>query len=463
MSKIIVVDDEATITTHLEERLTNMGYEVMASASSGKEAVKLARSLKPDLVLMDIVMPGEIDGIEAAGIIQKELNIPIVFLSAYGDDKFIARAKEVEPFGYIIKPYQDESLKAAIEIALYNRDLAQKLKESEEQWRSLAENIQEGIVLAESSGRIIFWNKGAENIFGYSAQEALGKHLTFMLSEAVRLDCQQYLQKLAASREREERGDRVESIGLRKDWTRFPLELTLSSWRLKDRLFLVCLMRDITIRKREEEGIKASLREKEALLAKIRKQVEANLELVYSLLGLQFEYLRERQTLALAKERENLVHSLAQMQEKLLESSSLASLDFASYVRNLIDRLCDSYRVDTNLITFRINVENIFLSIKTAIPCGLIISELVANSLKYSFPAGAKGRISVEFYLGEDDKYYLMVGDNGRGFPKDLDIRQSESPSFQIVFDLVSQLKGDIKLDRRGGTKFKILFPKEES
>jgi len=222
-------------------------------------------------------------------------------------------------------------------------------------------------------------------------------------------------------------------------------------------------MSDITIRKREEEGIKASLREKEALLAKIRKQVEANLELVYSLLGLQFEYLRERQTLALAKERENLVHSLAQMQEKLLESSSLASLDFASYVRNLIDRLCDSYRVDTNLITFRINVENIFLSIKTAIPCGLIISELVANSLKYSFPAGAKGRISVEFYLGEDDKYYLMVGDNGRGFPKDLDIRQSESPSFQIVFDLVSQLKGDIKLDRRGGTKFKILFPKEES
>ena len=213
MSKIIVVDDEATITTHLEERLTNMGYEVMASASSGKEAVKLARSLNPDLVLMDIVMPGEIDGIEAAGIIQKELNIPIVFLSAYGDDKFIARAKEVEPFGYIIKPYQDESLKAAIEIALYNRDLAQKLKESEEQWRSLAENIQEGIVLAESSGRIIFWNKGAENIFGYSAQEALGKHLTFMLSEAVRLDCQQYLQKLAASREREERGGFEENQG----------------------------------------------------------------------------------------------------------------------------------------------------------------------------------------------------------------------------------------------------------
>ncbi|MCJ7680196.1 MAG: response regulator, partial [Candidatus Aminicenantes bacterium] len=112
MYRLLVVDDEATITTQLEERLTRLGYDIVGSASCAEEALAMARKYRPDLILMDIVMPGEMDGIDAAAIITRELDIPVVFLTAYGDERYINRAKQSEALGYIIKPYQVEGLKA---------------------------------------------------------------------------------------------------------------------------------------------------------------------------------------------------------------------------------------------------------------------------------------------------------------------------------------------------------------
>jgi len=108
MSKILIVHDEAYISTQLEEWLISMRYEVIGRASSGEASIDMARSLHPDLVLMDIVMPGKMDGIEAAEIIKKEVNIPVVFLAAYAEDDLIQRAKHVEPFGYIVKSFQEK-------------------------------------------------------------------------------------------------------------------------------------------------------------------------------------------------------------------------------------------------------------------------------------------------------------------------------------------------------------------
>ena len=105
-SKILIVDDEAYVSTQLEERLTSMGYDVVGMASSGEAAIDMAKSLHPDLVLMDIVMPGKLDGIAAAEIIKEEQDIPVIFVTAYAEDQFIERAKHVEPFGYIVKPFQ---------------------------------------------------------------------------------------------------------------------------------------------------------------------------------------------------------------------------------------------------------------------------------------------------------------------------------------------------------------------
>jgi CheY-like chemotaxis protein/DNA-binding PadR family transcriptional regulator len=121
MSKILVVDDEAIITMHLEERLTAMGYDVAGMAASGEDAVEKARSIRPDLVLMDIVMPGKMNGIESAKIITTELDIPVVFVTSYADDTIIEKAKSVRPYGYIVKPFKELEIKAAIEVALFRK------------------------------------------------------------------------------------------------------------------------------------------------------------------------------------------------------------------------------------------------------------------------------------------------------------------------------------------------------
>ena len=121
MAKILVVDDEAIITMQLEERLSAMGYTVAGMAASGEEAIDKARRLRPDLVLMDIVMPGKLNGIEAAHVVTNELNIPVVFVTSYADDAIIEKAKSVRPYGYIVKPFNELEIKAAIEVALFRK------------------------------------------------------------------------------------------------------------------------------------------------------------------------------------------------------------------------------------------------------------------------------------------------------------------------------------------------------
>jgi CheY-like chemotaxis protein/DNA-binding PadR family transcriptional regulator len=126
MSKILVVDDEAIITMQLEERLSALGYEVVGMAASGEDSIEKARRLGPDIVLMDIVMPGKMNGIEAAKKINEEMGIPVVFVTSYADDAIIEKAKEARPYGYIVKPFNELEIKAAIEIALFRNEPGQK-------------------------------------------------------------------------------------------------------------------------------------------------------------------------------------------------------------------------------------------------------------------------------------------------------------------------------------------------
>ncbi|MFQ5862736.1 MAG: response regulator [Candidatus Brocadiales bacterium] len=130
MIKIMIVDDEAVITVQLEERLESMGYEVVGTASSGEESISMARRLRPHLILMDIVMPGKLDGVSAAEIIKAELDIPVIFLTAHVDGRFVERAREVGSFGYIVKPFSEEGIRAAIEIAFYKNLSEQSAREA---------------------------------------------------------------------------------------------------------------------------------------------------------------------------------------------------------------------------------------------------------------------------------------------------------------------------------------------
>jgi PAS domain S-box-containing protein len=181
MRRILLVDDEIIIVTQLEERLTQMGYDVVGMASSGRNAVASARALLPDLILMDVVMPGELDGIEAAERIRAELGIPIIFLTAYTDQEIIQRAKSLEPLGYILKPFQDGQITAAIEIALHNDKTARRLRESEDRYRGLVEIIPHGILETDAALSLLFANPACHRMFEYPSGDMTGMRVYDLL------------------------------------------------------------------------------------------------------------------------------------------------------------------------------------------------------------------------------------------------------------------------------------------
>ncbi len=173
MKKIMIVEDEAVIALRLEQRLIEMGYDVIGTICSGEAVVENARSFQPNLILMDIMLNGDLDGIDAAMIVKEELDIPIIFLTAYSDDKLIERAKKVDAFGYLVKPVRDRELKAAIEIALYKKKFEKELREREENFKSLAENANDGILIATRDGKYVYANRRAAEMTGYSVSDLL--------------------------------------------------------------------------------------------------------------------------------------------------------------------------------------------------------------------------------------------------------------------------------------------------
>lgn len=215
---------------------------------------------------------------------------------------------------------------------------------------------------------------------------------------------------------------------------------------------------DITVRKQAEEQIKASLREKEVLLKEIHHRVKNNLQVISSLFRLQSRYTNDRHALEMFRESQDRVQSMALVHQKLYQSADLARIDFAEYLRSLTTSLLRSYQTDHQSITLTILVDDLFLDIDQAIPCGLIINELVSNSLKYAFPDNRTGAIQIELRRTVDHQLTLTVHDNGIGLPPDIDLTTNKTLGLQLASTLTNQLGGSITIDRHGGTTFVIIF-----
>ena len=220
-------------------------------------------------------------------------------------------------------------------------------------------------------------------------------------------------------------------------------------------------VQDITNRKITEEKLKESIKEKEMLLKEIHHRVKNNLMIISSLLNLQSRYIKDEASKDIFKESQNRARSMALIHERLYQATDLKRIDFGDYIRTLSNELFRIYAGGFGLIELKINVEDIFLDINTAIPLGLIVNELITNSLTHAFPEGKRGKINVNFHP-KDDHYEFTVKDNGIGFPKDIDFQNTDSLGLQIINSLTDQIDGKIKLDRTTGTEFKILFKDSE-
>jgi len=163
-TRLLVVEDESIVAMDIKHRAEGLGYDVLGIAASGEEAIKKTEENQPDLVLMDIVLKGKMDGIQAAQEIRERFDIPVVYLTAYSDEKTLGRAKLTGPFGYIIKPFEDRELHSAIEVALYKHKMDSKLRESEEKYRMLFQSSPNPIMLIDSGGKIVYHNEKAEEM-----------------------------------------------------------------------------------------------------------------------------------------------------------------------------------------------------------------------------------------------------------------------------------------------------------
>jgi two-component sensor histidine kinase/sensor domain CHASE-containing protein len=206
------------------------------------------------------------------------------------------------------------------------------------------------------------------------------------------------------------------------------------------------------LEKAEEEN------KKQLLLKEIYHRVKNNLQIIISLLNLQSRKTKDKNVIEILTDSQNRIRSMALIHERLYKSKDLSGINIKEYIHDLANNLFHSYGVLSSRIKLNTDIDDIMINLDTATPCGLIVTELVSNSLKHAFPEGKKGELIIKLKSDNYENFTLIVKDNGIGFPKDLDFRTTNTLGMQLVTGLVSQLKGTIDLDQSSGTEFKIIF-----
>ena len=340
------------------------------------------------------------------------------------------------------------------------KEMEKALCDSEEKYKTLFESDPNYMVLLGLDGVILDVNNATVNFSGLSKESLAGKRFTD-LGLFPDEDAQAHIKNIYLAIKNEN----VESFQCKiinktggYSWIESQLVPLEKEGNIAS---LLVIATDITERKIATDQLKSSLLEKEVLLKEIHHRVKNNMQIISSLLNLQTHHVHDdRVAVDVLKESQNRVKSMAMIHEKLYQSKDFTNIKFDDYIERLISELFYSYDLGKDRVKPSIEVEKVKLNIETAVPCGLIISELVSNCLKHAFPSG-DGELNLSLKL-VDDKYELIISDNGIGFPKELDFKKTKSLGLQLVNSLVKQIDGQINLDKSHGTKFTIIFKELE-
>ena len=334
-----------------------------------------------------------------------------------------------------------------------------ELRVKEAEIRKLSRAVEQSpvsIIITDTTGNIEYVNPKFCSVTGYSAKEVKGKNPRILKS---------------GEKSPEEYKELWDSITAGKEWQgefhnkKKNKELFWESALItpikndKEEITnYLAIKQDITEQKFNDEKLKQSLREKEVMLREIHHRVKNNLQIISSLLKLQGGYTNDPIASEYLKISQQRVKTMALIHQQLYRSGDLSGIDFGEYLKKLIDHLLTAYGIDKNQIALVVKTKGIFLSIENAIPCGLIVNELISNSLKHAFYKQNKFRVAA-LLSQENNTYNLTIKDNGKGFPKDIDFRNTSSLGMQLVITLTEQLGGEIQLNNSVGTEFIISFP----
>jgi PAS domain S-box-containing protein len=333
--------------------------------------------------------------------------------------------------------------------------ILKELRDNEARYRSLVELAPDGILILED-GRISYCNPAGLAIFGAASMEALlDKPVYDLLHPDEHATCAARIRTVLDTRglvpPRHYRARRL-------DGQPMDLESCGGPCVQGQRPAVQVVVRDITERRQSEEQIRTSLQEKEALLKEVHHRVKNNLQIINSLLHMQTQQIKDSPAVATLTESQNRVRAMALVHETLYGSENLAHIDMAQYLESLCAYLWRAYQPDPSRVRLAVRVARSTLDLDRAVPCGLLVNELVSNALKYAFPDSRPGRLAVELEVPQDGTFALAVSDDGVGLPQGLDFRCTSTLGLQLVCGLTQQLGGTIHLDQTGGTRFAITF-----
>jgi PAS domain S-box-containing protein len=329
------------------------------------------------------------------------------------------------------------------------------LKESEARFRTAFITSPDSITISRlADGVFVEINEGFTRISGFTPKDVIGRSsfdIDIWVNES----------------DRERLADGLRSSGVVEN---MEAPLRMKDGRIIDGLMsarmldiggvpnILLITRDITEWSRAREQIKASLAEKEVLLKEVHHRVKNNLQVISGLLNLQAHHITDITGREIYKESQNRVITMALIHEELYQARDLAHVDFADYIHGLAENLFGSYSIDRDRIELELDSERVDMVVDTAIPCGLILNELISNALKHAFPDGRKGKLQVSFWQEGEKDFRLVVADDGVGLPDKVDIRRTRSLGMQLVSVLADQLGAGLKIESGPGTTFTLMF-----
>lgn len=490
-AKILVVEDEAIVAKDLQYRLKKFGYTVPAIASSGEEAINKAVETSPDLVLMDIRLKGAMDGIEAAQEIYKRLDIPVIYLTAYADEKTLERAKITAPFGYILKPFKERELQTNIEIALTKHGLERQLKANKKWLDALLKSIGDGVIASDLQELITFMNPVAENLTGWKQEEACGRNLSeiFNIANAethnpIESPIIQVLQDGTIV------GLSAETILIAKNGAKIPIDDSAAPIKDdKDNVTgAVLVFRDITERKRAIEARQKQIEQEQLVVQweEINQLKNDFLNLVSHELRSPLNNLKMMiQMIQVSPDTESSQRYLELMETEcdrelglINDLLDLQRLEISSYPVITPDVLFLQQWLPWVIQPFQIRIQEHQQTLQINLPSNLpplfsdgtslerIIVELLNNACKYT-PAGGEIILSVRYDSSEVPAKTIITTNNSAEIPAtelprifekfyrfpnaDIWNQGGSGLGLPIVQKLVEQLQGNIQVESANG------------
>ena len=338
------------------------------------------------------------------------------------------------------------------------RDFSSR-EQLEERFRRVVEAAPSAMVMVNADGRITMANIQAERMFGYPRAQLLGESVEMLVPERFRDNHPDMRRGFFSDARSRPMGAGRDLYALRKDGSEFAVEIGLNPIATDEGLMVLSAIVDISDRKSKEERIRAALQEKDVLLGEIHHRVKNNLQIVHSLLDLQATRIEDPAVQEMLQDTQNRIRSMALIHQTLYQSQDFSGVDFSHFVDNLAPTLSASYGIEATRVRLSIDVDDVLLPLNAAIPCGLIVNELVTNSLKHAFPGNRRGEIRIKLAKEGDGYVRLGVGDDGVGIPESVDFTTSTSLGLELVTLLTDQLGGELYIRRAGSTEFTLRFP----